>query len=84
MVRSGDVSSRELVQASLDRIEATEELNHWTLVDGENALATADAIEPGDPRPFAGVPIAIKDLFTPVAGLRMAQGSDLLGEFTPD
>ena len=84
MVRSGDVSSRELTRASLDRIEATEGLNHWTLVDDENALATADAIGPGDERPFAGVPIAIKDLFTPVAGLRMAQGSDLLGEFTPD
>jgi amidase len=84
MVRSGDVSSREFVQASLDRIEATSELNHWTLVDAENALAAADAVKPGDQRPFAGVPIAIKDLFAPVAGLRMAQGSDLLGEFTPD
>jgi amidase len=84
MVRSGDVSSRELVQASLDRIEATEALNHWTLIDAEGALAAADAIEPGDERPFAGVPLAIKDLFTPVAGLRMAQGSDLLGDFTPD
>jgi amidase len=84
MVRSGDVSSRELVQASLDRIEATGELNHWTLVDGENALTAAEAVGPGDERPFAGVPIAIKDLFAPVAGLRMAQGSDLLGEFRPD
>jgi amidase len=84
LVRTGEVSARELTQASLDRIEATEGLNHWTLVDAENALATADAIGPGDERPFAGVPIAIKDLFTPVAGLRMAQGSDLLGEFTPD
>lgn len=84
LVRSSEVSSRELVQASLDRIEATEGLNHWTLVDGENALATADAIGPGDERPFAGVPIGIKDLFAPVAGLRMAHGSDLLGEFTPD
>jgi amidase len=84
MVRSGEVSARELTQASLDRIEATEGLNHWTLVDDENALAAADAIGTGDERPFAGVPIAIKDLFTPVAGLRMAQGSDLLGEFAPD
>jgi amidase len=84
MVHSGDVSSRELVQASLDRIEATSELNHWTLVDAEGALAAADAVEAGDERPFAGVPIGIKDLFAPVAGLRMAQGSDLLGEFTPD
>lgn len=84
MVRSGEVSARELTQASLDRIEATESLNHWTLVDAEGALATAEAVKPGDDRPFAGVPIAIKDLFAPVAGLRMAQGSDLLGDFTPD
>jgi len=83
MVRSGESSSRELVQASLDRIEATEALNHWTLVDGESALAAADAVKPGDERPYAGVPIASKDLFAPVAGLRMAQGSDLLGEFAP-
>jgi amidase len=84
MVRTGDVSSRELVEASLERIEATADLNHWTLLDADGALATADAVTPGDERPFAGVPIAIKDLFAPVAGLRMAQGSDLLGEFTPE
>jgi amidase len=84
LVRSGEVSSRELVQASLDRIAATEQLNHWALVDADNALAAADAVKAGDTRPFAGVPLAIKDLFAPVAGLRMAQGSDLLGDFTPD
>jgi amidase len=83
LVRSGELSARELVQASLDRIDETSALNHWTLVDAEGALAAADAISPGDERPFAGVPIGIKDLFAPVAGLRMAHGSDLLGEFTP-
>ncbi len=83
LVRAGEISSSELVQASLDRIAATEGLNHWTLVDAEGALATAAAIGAGDERPFAGVPIGIKDLFAPVAGLRMAHGSDLLGEFTP-
>ncbi|MBA3509475.1 MAG: amidase, partial [Thermoleophilaceae bacterium] len=84
LVRSGEVSSRELTQASLDRIEATEPLNHWTLVDAEGALAAADAVKAGDERPFAGVPIALKDLFLAANGLRMAQGSDLLGDFTPD
>ncbi len=85
MVHGGEVTSRELTEASLARIEQVNPaLNHWTLVDADNALAAADAVEPGDPRPFAGVPLAIKDLFAPVAGLRMAQGSDLLGEFTPD
>jgi amidase len=84
MVRTGSVSSRELVEASLERIEATADLNHWTLLDADAALAAADTVGRGDERPFAGVPIAIKDLFAPVAGLRMAQGSDLLGEYMPD
>ncbi len=84
MVRDGEVTSRELVEASLAQIEATEGLNHWTLLDADNALAAADAVKPGDQRPFAGVPFAIKDLFMAVAGLRMAQGSDLVGDYTPD
>ena len=85
MVREGEVSSRTLVEASLARIEATDDaLNAYPVVDADGALAAADAIEPGDARPFAGVPIAIKDLFAPVAGLRMSQGSDLLGDYTPD
>jgi len=84
LIHGAEVTSRELVEASLARIEATEGLNHWTLLDAERALATADAVKPGDERPFAGVPFAIKDLFMPVAGLRMAQGSDLVGDYTPD
>ena len=85
MVRGGEVSSRELVEASLARIEGTDRaLNHFTLVDAEGALAAADAVRADESRPFAGVPIAIKDLFAPVAGLRMSQGSDLLGDYTPD
>ena len=84
MVRDGEVSARELTQASLDRIEATEPLNHWTLVDAEGALAAADAIEPGDERPFAGVPLGLKDLFLPVKGMRLTQGSDITPDFVPD
>jgi len=85
MVREGEVSARELAEAALARIEAVDPaLNAYTLVDAEGALATADDVKPGDGRPFAGVPIAIKDLFAPVAGLRMSQGSDLLGDYTPD
>ena len=85
LVRSGEVSSRELVQASLDAIEAVnDDLNAWVLVDAEQALETADSIGPGDERPFAGVPIAIKDLYAPVAGLPMTQGSELFGDFTPE
>jgi len=85
MVHQGEISPRELTEASLERIEAVNPaLNHFTLTDPDGALAVADGISAGDDRPFAGIPIAIKDLTTPVAGLRMSQGSDLVGEFTPD
>ena len=48
MVRAGEVSARELVQASLDRIEALEpQINAFTHVAAESALAAAQAIGPG-------------------------------------
>ena len=85
LVRLGDISARELVECALDRIEADEQgLNAFTVVDREGALATADAIGAGDERPFAGVPIAIKDLSVATRGLRVSSGSDLFGEYTPD
>jgi len=85
LVRSGEVSSRELVEASLERIEALDgEVNAFATLDADRALAAADAVSPGDERPFAGVPMAIKDLFTPVAGLRQTQGSNLFGDWVPD
>jgi len=62
MVRSGEISARELVQSSLDRIDALNpRLNAFVDVDHEGALAAADAVKPGDERPFAGVPIGIKN-----------------------
>ena len=52
MVRDGEVSSRELVETSLERIEELNpELNAFVEVDAEGALAAADAIAPGDERP---------------------------------
>ena len=85
LVRSGEVSSRELVEASLRRIEdLNPDLNAFTLVDGERALAAADEVSPGDDRPFCGVPFAVKDLGVSVAGLRLTNGSDLFGDFVPD
>jgi amidase len=83
LIRSGELSSRELVEQSLQRIEALQpELNAFVHVDAEGALAAADAIDPGDPRPFAGVPIAIKDTAA-VAGMPFTMGSDMFGDFVP-
>jgi amidase len=82
-VRGGELSAREVVSSALERIEALEPtLNAFIEVDADRALATADAIEPGDERPFAGVPIAIK-ANVPVAGLTMNFGSKFLGDHRP-
>ena len=84
LVRSGEVSSRELVEGCLERIEALNgELNAFIVVDAEGALAAADAVAAGESRPFAGVPIAIKDTAA-VAGLPFSLGSELFGDFVPE
>ena len=74
MVRAGELSARELVELSLERIEELNpSLNAFVDVDAERALAAADAIKPGDERPFAGVPTAVKNN-RPVNGLRFTYG----------
>ena len=84
MVRSGEVSSRELVQHSLDRIEELNPtLNAFVQVDGERALAAAEEVRPGDERPFAGVPIAIKNNRA-VKGLRLTYGCSLMADYVSD
>src|ERR1700759_5442740 len=80
MVRSGEVSARELAQISLERIEQLNPaLNAFVQVDGEGGVATAEKIGAGDERPFAGVPIAIKNN-RPVKGLRLTYGCELMAE----
>jgi amidase len=84
MVRSGEISSRELVETSLARIEELNpKLNAFVEIDGERALATADRVKPGDERPFAGVPIAIKNN-RPVSGLKITIGCSLMGDHVAD
>src|SRR5438552_16302176 len=84
LVRAGDLSARELVQCSLDRIEELDPtLNAFFEVDAERALASADEVAPGDQRPFAGVPIAIKNN-RPVQGLRLTFGCSQMADYTSD
>jgi amidase len=66
LVRSGEVSSRELVETALDRIGRLDgELNAFGAVYAERALAEADRADQrraaGQTRPLLGVPIAVKD-----------------------
>jgi amidase len=80
MVRAGEISARELVQLSLDRIETLNPtLNAFVDIDGERALAAAEEVRAGDERPFAGVPIAIKNNVA-VDGLRLTFGCSLAAE----
>ncbi|MCW2989936.1 MAG: amidase, Asp-tRNAAsn/Glu-tRNAGln amidotransferase subunit [Solirubrobacterales bacterium] len=79
MVRDGEVSPTELVQACLDRIAALDpQLNAFRIVLAEKALAEAAQAEgrrgAGDSRPLLGVPIAIKD-DVDVAGTTTAWGT---------
>lgn len=84
MVRAGEISARELVQSSLERIEELNpRLNAFVEVDGERALAAAALVSPGDERPFAGVPVAIKNN-RPVSGLRLTYGCSLMDEHVAD
>lgn len=83
LVRSGELTATELVEHSLGRIDELEpEINAFTHVAHDSALQTAAAIGPGDPRPFAGVPIAVKDN-RPVAGMPITLCSDLFADVVP-
>src|SRR3954467_2855272 len=81
-VRAGELSARDLVEASLRR---TDERNpaRTALVDvfHDEALAAAAAIHPGDERPFAGVPIAVKNNRA-IEGKRLTFASDFTGDRT--
>jgi amidase len=84
MVRAGEVSSRELVAISLERIEQLNpQVNAFVEVDEQRALSAAEQIGAGDGRPFAGVPIAIKNNRA-VQGLRETYGCGLLSEHVAD
>jgi amidase len=86
-LRDGSVTSVELVEASLALIDAdSARLGAFLTVTGEQALeaaATVDATDPAERAPFAGIPIAIKDL-TATAGVRTTMGSALLADHVPE
>lgn len=69
-IHAGEVSSREVTQAHLDRIAETDEQLHAFLhVGAEEALAAADAVDASlaakeaPASALAGVPVALKDVF---------------------
>lgn len=84
LVRAGELSSRELVEASLQAIDRLDgELNAFVTLAADRALAEADAIAAGDERPLAGVPIAVKDILAVTEGIRTTFGTAAVGDWIP-
>src|ERR1700755_2796782 len=77
LVREREVTSRELVELSLQRIERFDpELNAFAAVYAEQALKEADDPRPG---PLSGVPIAVKDEMD-IAGEITSHGTGAITE----
>src|ERR1700677_4173219 len=87
-IGTGDVSAREIAQATLDRIEARNgALGAFTDMTATRALAKADAIDTARARreslgPLAGAPFAVKNLFD-VEGLPTRAGSKINRDRAP-
>src|SRR5206468_1794680 len=85
LVRSGDVSAVEVVDAHLARIEALDgEVRSFLCVAGDTARVAAAEVDAARGRgeelgPLAGVPVAVKDMFATLdlpttAGSRILEG----------
>ncbi|WP_375688589.1 amidase [Pseudooceanicola sp. LIPI14-2-Ac024] len=62
MIRTGAITALDLTRACLSRIAARDgTLRAWVTVN-PRAEAEAATITPDDPRPLAGVPVAVKDM----------------------
>ena len=66
-MNAGDLTSRDYVQACLDRIAEREEtVQAWAFIDPELALRQADAADArradGTAGPLNGIPVGIKDI----------------------
>ena len=81
----GEVSSRELTQTLLGRIERLDgRLNSFISITQEQALAAADAADAlrakGQAGPLTGLPLALKDIFC-TNGVKTSCGSKMLDNF---
>ncbi|MEI6361666.1 MAG: Asp-tRNA(Asn)/Glu-tRNA(Gln) amidotransferase subunit GatA [Actinomycetes bacterium] len=87
-IAEGEVSSREVTQAHLDRIaEVDERVHAFLYVDSDAALAAADAVDAKRAggvalSPLAGVPLALKDVLT-MKGVPTTCGSRVLEGWRP-
>jgi aspartyl-tRNA(Asn)/glutamyl-tRNA(Gln) amidotransferase subunit A len=87
-LRAGTVSAEEVARAHLDRIAAVDgKISAFLHVDEENTLAQARAVDTRraageELGPLAGVPLALKDVFT-TADMPTTVGSKILEGWRP-
>lgn len=84
---AGEVSSVELTEAAIARIERhDEDINAICVPDFENALTAAreadEARAKGETRPLLGIPMTVKESFN-IAGLPTTWGNPAFKDFTP-
>ncbi|MEE8580609.1 MAG: amidase [Myxococcota bacterium] len=83
LVRQGEVSPAELIEAAIERIEKHNGvLNAVVFKAYDEARRTAAVDLPAGP--FRGVPFLIKDLGCPVAGMPRTSGSRFLADEVPE
>lgn len=88
LIRCGDLSARELTQATIDRMAQREPLiKAFCTATPERALAQAQAVDAKRARgealgALAGVPLAVKDLIC-TAGVTTTSGSAAYAGFVP-
>ena len=86
-LKTGEVSSRQLVEQAVARIETLNpQLNAVVCLEAEQALANADQADAkrakGEHSPLLGIPMLHKDIFC-TQGMRTTCGSKMLKDFVP-
>lgn len=88
LLQSRELSSVELVNAYIERVDAVEgTVNAYITVTRDEARVAARAVEEEIRRgqyrgPLHGVPISVKDLFQ-TKGIRTTSGTEVMAEFVP-
>ena len=88
LIRDGEITSGDLAEALLERVESLDPaLRAWVTVDREDVLSEArrsdEERDSGRVRgPLHGVPVGLKDIFH-AEGMKTAAGSPIYADFTP-
>jgi amidase len=82
LVRRGEVTPDELLDAAIARVDARNPAVNAVVMDLRERARQAIAAGLPD-GPFRGVPFLVKDLTSPIAGVRMTRGSAFFADTPP-